>query len=959
MKKLLFATLFSLLSVTLLAVPASPYPFEVIQPDGSAIMVKLVGDEYYAYYTTVDGTPLRRLDNGFFVEDYTVKEQAGQVATQRRAAALRPRANATNFPLKGTPRSLVLLVNFKDKAFTEKLEDFDNLLNQKGYSYNGATGSCRDYFIAASDSAFQPYFDVFGPFTLSKDMNYYGEEKGDRHDNAPADMIIEACQLAAESGVDFANYDLDGDNILDNVFVYYAGHNQAEGASSNTIWPHKNDLSSRNVSVDGKRLATYACTSEYSKSSGTRRASIGTFCHEFGHVLGLPDLYDTGDGTNLNYTVANWDIMCSGNYNNDGNTPPTYSAYARFFLGWLKPQQLLAKGQYFLQPLQESNVAYLFATENHNMIGNSPSPNEFFIYEYRTQTGWDTYLPGQGMLVWHIDYSAQAWAFNTPNNGKDFLRVHLEEANGIPWSQRKNGDGGKASDPYPGTQKVTTFTPKLHNGTVLPDHTIFEISETEGIVSFIYQGLGDVQMTTDVSELSITTTVSDNKKIVDWEPQSLVLTASGLESDTITFVTKGSFSVAVGAECPKRNSDAWSRNLQYVVPQDVTDHTVWVNFIPNKQSCDAVNGSMTISTVGATIPVVLRGYAPRPTYITTPKIKPVTSVTPFSFRLEWEPVSDAVLYYVTLYQVSDGEATYTQDFEQFDSYEAIKNQGWDANVNRTTSAAKADGSKSLFFQKTGEYIVSEEYLSPIQSISFWVNAFFSDSVTAGYLDLDAWDGEKWIELSEYRTTVLSTTKKKTIDIDLGADNNYTKVRLSYTDVGGAGLALDAFKATCTRNVSYIYRGKDLSLDAYSDEASCVYEMTGLKSGATYYCSMQSSDITKGCEEHISPLSEPIEVQTVLVQESDDKKDEYRLPIAVDYANYGQPTPVVYISNPTIGGVLNVYDLQGALVYSMPTYNGVVEYVIPANSLQTGTLYLVKYIEGGKMKRKQGWAKFVL
>ena len=155
---------------------------------------------------------------------------------------------------------------------------------------------------------------------------------------------------------------------------------------------------------------------------------------------------------------------------------------------------------------------------------------------------------------------------------------------------------------------------------------------------------------------------------------------------------------------------------------------------------------------------------------------------------------------------------------------------------------------------------------------------------------------------------------------------------------------------------YIYRGKELSVDAINDPEWCTYEITGLKSGSTYYCAMQSSDITKGCEEHVSPLSAAIEIQTVAVQESD---DETRLPLVIDNSKYGQPTPIIYLSEPALGAVLNVYDVNGVLIYSLPVYNAVSEYVIPTANLRPGTLYVVKYVTDGKMKRKQGWAKFML
>lgn len=958
MKKILLTVALFFLTLPIWAVIATPYPFEITLPDNSTKMVYLVGDEYHSYYTTVDGTPLRRLDNGFFVEDWHVAEQSvRKAANQRRIMAEEAKAAAAGkFPLTGQPKSLVLLVSFKDVAFTEKREDFEKLLNESGYAHDGATGSCRDYFIAASDSVFQPQFDVFGPFTLDNNMSYYGAERGDSHDSRPQDMIIDACMKAAENGVNFADYDMNDDGVVDNVFIYYAGHNQAEGADANTIWPHQWNVSSYNKYVSGKRLNTYACTSEYSGKSGTKRASIGTFCHEFGHVLGLPDLYDT----NYNhYTVANWSIMCSGNYNNGGKTPPTYSCYERFYLGWLQPKQLLDNGMYYLQPLGESNSAYLLATDEHNLNGTAPNPKEFFMFEYRAKKGWDTYLPGQGMLVWHIDFSSLDWASNNPNNANNgYLRIHLEEANGIYWDQRQNGENGRVSDPYPGTKMVTSFIPKLHDGTELTEQNIFDIAESDGYVRFIYKSLGDIKLAVDIQNISITTTVSDDKRIVDWQPKPIQLTAENLLSDTITLTTSANFYVAVADECPARNSNAWKRTLNYEAPEGVTKHTVWVSFIPMKQSCNEINGSLKISTLGATIPVTLRGYSPRPIYITTPEVKPVTKVTPYSFQLEWKPVEDAVLYYVTLYQVEEGNAIYTQGFENFSSPEAISKQGWESNVNRTTTSAKTEGARSLFLKNTGEYIISEEYMSPLQSISFWVNAFSCDSTVAGYLDIEVCNGVEWKTLSEQRVQILRTTKAKTITIDFDADTQYNKVRLTYTDNGGSGIAFDAFTATCAQNITYIYRGDDITLEARPLEEECNYEILGLNPNETYYCAMQSSDVTKGCVENISPLSAPIIVTTTAVNNGKDKSDN-QLPIIVDPTHANGSAVIVYLSEPTYGSALNVYNINGSLVMTLPVYSDIVEYVIPTKGLLPNSIYLIKYVENGKARRKQPWAKFVL
>ena len=955
MKKILISLFAILLSLPLWAVTASPYPFEFTQPDGTKIMVKLVGDEYHAYYTTVDGTPLRRLDNGFLVEDPSVLDEFPAIASQRRAKAIRPRQEATTYPLTGSPKSLVLLVGFKDLAFAQSRDDFHKLLNESGYSYNGAMGSCRDYFIASSDSLFQPQFDVYGPFTVSGKMADYGAEDGNSHDRDPYSMIVEACALAAESGVDFSQYDTDNNGVLDNVFVYYAGHNQAEGGGGNTIWPHKSSVAWMNRKVDGISLATYACTSEYSGSAGTSRASIGTFCHEFGHVLGLPDLYDTGYNY---YTVSNWDIMCSGNYNNNGRTPPTYSAYERFYLGWLKPEQLTEKGEHSLEPLQESNHAYILAEKQHNLSGDNPNPSEFFILEYRTQTGWDSYLPGSGMLVWHIDYLASAWYSNTPNNGPNFLRIHMEEANGVYWNQRGSNEKGRTSDPYPGTNNVTKFTPKLHDGTILSDQNVFGITDNSTWLSFIYKSLGNVEMSTDVQELSLVTTISDSRKIVDWEPKPFTLTANQLNDSIITLTSsKKNVVLAATAEAPAYSSKEWSTALTLVAQDSSITQTVWVSYKPSQQSCDETTATINISTKGASATVGVRASSPRPVYVTTPVVNPASNITPYSFRMSWEPVEDAVLYYLTLFQSEEGEASFVQGFENFNNYDAIADAGWQSTTNLTTTSAKSDGTKSLYFKKTGDQITTELYQAPITTISFWINAFAASVKEIGYIDVEAWNGTEWVTKEAWRTTILSTHKKKWFSLSFKTEDNYVQFRLTFTDNGGTGTAIDAFTATCSRKITYIYQGKNLAVDASSDAASCYYDFSNLKENSTYYCSMQSSDITKGCEEHISPISAPIEVTTLPINSKDE--DSNQLPLAIDSINYNALTHVVYLSNPETGNMLYIYNAAGNLVYYCPTQSGVVEYVIPVEQLQKDCLYLIKYVENGKLRRKQSWAKFML
>ena len=256
-------------------------------------------------------------------------------------------------------------------------------------------------------------------------------------------MALDACWAAHNNGIDFSQYDTDNDGFVDNVFIYYAGYNEAEGAASNTVWPHRYVVQSWEVDgeteIDGKLVYDYACTSELKGRSGSEMCGIGNFCHEFGHVLGLPDYYHTEDSYST--TLGYWSIMDGGAYSNEGRTPPLYSAYDRFFLGWLTPTEINSPEYLYLLPLTQSmeeqadmsHQAYLLADREHNLDGQDPNPTEFFIMEYRQQTGWDEYLPGEGVLFWHIDYKSRIWQQNTVNNysssipsESDHMRVYIE-----------------------------------------------------------------------------------------------------------------------------------------------------------------------------------------------------------------------------------------------------------------------------------------------------------------------------------------------------------------------------------------------------------------------------------------------------------------------------------------------------------------------------------------------------
>lgn len=474
------------------AVMAYPGLMPMTQSDGSTLLVQLKGDERAHAYFTPDGYLLINNGKDFYYasmtdngevsrsnvrannpssrtaeenaflktidkelvitslekkdctaaarsQRFTKTASSGMVAPSNPVPGVFP---GTTYPSMGSPKSLIILVQFSDVQFTTEnpLEYFKTIISQPNYTENGFTGSAYDFYRDSSYGQFTPQFDVVGPVTLPKNQAYYGGNKVidgySATDYNVREMPVDACNIL-DATVDFSQYDTDGDGIIDNVFIFYAGRGEASGGGDDTVWPHSWNVGGTN-NYDGVRLDGYACTNELTIKSTSNGYvltpdAIGTFCHEFGHVIGLPDLYATS------YTTArtpdDWDTMCSGSYNNDSRTPPTFSSWERAALGWLTPVVIEKPGNYTLKNnIQNTNEAYLIPTS---------SANEFFMLENRYPEKWDAYVfsdtpfeegdevYGNGMLVWHIDYNDNVWSSNVVNNDPDHQYVDIVEAHGF------------------------------------------------------------------------------------------------------------------------------------------------------------------------------------------------------------------------------------------------------------------------------------------------------------------------------------------------------------------------------------------------------------------------------------------------------------------------------------------------------------------------------------------------
>ena len=442
------------------------------------------------------------------VDAQQVKQRAAlrrQAADQRRLRRLAPRKVGEVGSITGQKKGLIILVNFTDVNFQSDNNKalYERIANEENFSDGNFKGSMYDYFKAQSEGQFELTFDIVGPVTVSKNQAYYGSNDSNGNDKYPAKMVIEALQLV-NSQVNFGNYDWDGDGEVEQVYVVYAGQGEADGGASSTIWPHEYDLNSAKSygdgsgaqTLDGVKINTYACGGELNGSNNI--AGIGTMCHEFSHCLGYPDFYDTdysgGQGMFM------WDLMDSGSYNDDGYRPAGYTSYERWVAGWKTPITLeTTQSVTNMKALQDGGESYIIYNKGNN--------NEYYLLENRQKTGWDTSLPGAGLLILHVDYSSSVWASNQPNDDPSHQRMTWVAADNQYQYTTYQGtkyytENGAKNDPFPygsvnafnkSTTPAAKFFNKNSDNTYYMDSSVENITQnSNGTISFNFVGISNV-----------------------------------------------------------------------------------------------------------------------------------------------------------------------------------------------------------------------------------------------------------------------------------------------------------------------------------------------------------------------------------------------------------------------------------------------------------------------------------
>ncbi|MBO5583310.1 MAG: M6 family metalloprotease domain-containing protein, partial [Prevotella sp.] len=519
MRRILLLLAVSLTTALAWAVKADPTPIIVTQPDGTRLTVVLHGDEHINWYSTLDGVLLVQTNAGYFVADIddngelTATRQLAHDRNERQATELalveqQPRdrffaasqqkllkqssarkaqhikEEATLFPHTGTPKALVLLVDFPDEPFSlpDPKKSFEQYLNGSGEPVdygNGESrnyGSVKEYFHDSSNGAFTPQFDIYGPYRLPQNLHtVYGLG---RYDNI-SELMKDAC-TAANADVNFADYDANNDGKVDLVYIIYAGYSASVNGNVETcIWPKSGSFSFQGT-YDGKSIMRYGVNNELNywpeATSSKIINGIGLFCHEFSHCMGLPDMYakDTATGyKHNNQGMETWDVMDNGCYSNNGYCPVPYTAWEQEVMGWNTIEEL--KGYYdelVIDPLEKpggkaykvvnpkNEREYVVLQNIQNVNWHSVTGRQGYGYDAQGKTLYSN--RAHGLLAYRVCYAQdEVYLDDYPNNLLGQARMLVLPASGdllnADITDAELHAKQFASHPYPGEKNVTAI----------------------------------------------------------------------------------------------------------------------------------------------------------------------------------------------------------------------------------------------------------------------------------------------------------------------------------------------------------------------------------------------------------------------------------------------------------------------------------------------------------------------
>ncbi|MBD5356907.1 MAG: M6 family metalloprotease domain-containing protein [Bacteroides sp.] len=700
------------------AIPAIPEPIRVTQTDGSVITLCMHGDESGFVIVTPDNLPVVKNSVGIYeyanpwdtskcsgmrVSDIDMRTPAektwiatsgilsaparairNEVVSTRKMPHGPAKVKISDYPTIGRQKALVVLVEFADRQFST-MEDawsyYNGMLNQPGFTYkNGADGSARDFYLDSSGGLFDPDFVVIGPVQLPGTVDFYGADTDNKLDPNAWQMIVDACN-AIDDEVDFSEFDADNDGAVDSIYFFYAGFGEADSSRGEVIWPHNGLLRDNwgvDLELDGKIINNYACSNEIRFNSAPTwlPVGIGTFVHEFGHVLGIADHYDTRYSSGR-IGVEQWDTMAAASYNNNQNTPPAFSTFERAELGWMELTEV--------DPLQEGvlSVPVLTGEDPHALVVRVPddATDEYFIIERRNKTGWDSTLPAEGVLVWHIDMVEKLWKTNDINIDPVHQHIDIVEADGTENATSYH------SDVFPGTGKVTTFDFNAWSG-----EKLFSFDHVEQLPDETLLILGGTNFIPTTPEVTAHD-VHGTSFIVAWDPNNDALGYVLSVYDTLGEPV-GDFGEVLMNEVTEIEVSGLS---------PMSEYTVKVTAIAGSYRSEAA--TLTVNTGSLEF------------FESTPLNLAVTNYGDGRFETSWENLPDATDYEVTLYRMEFSEPVIHS--YGFDDGVAGMPEGWSTNSSKMSKPVFGEKSPALQLAKDGDWI---EFIYPgseIASLAFY------------------------------------------------------------------------------------------------------------------------------------------------------------------------------------------------------------------------------------------------
>ena len=340
---------------------------------------------------------------------------------------------AERAPLRGPVRIVVVLAEFDDCPLEPEHNKayYERLFFSRGELPDG---SVREYYAEVSHGMIDIVGEVIGPYRPKLSLRSYANgESGVGSAEPNARTMARHIAELANVDFDFSTYDNDGNGFVDAYIVIHAGGGAEETGSAHDIWSHKWVLPGGEYNADGVRIYAYLTVPE--------DARIGVCCHELGHLLfGWPDLYDTDSSSE---GLGNWCLMAGGSWNGMGDLPAHPSAWCKAEQAWVTVVNHTSAATLSIPDVKDSHTV-------HRLWKHGVQGNEYFLLENRQRRNFDRGLPGDGMLVYHVDNAVST------NADERHPKVGLLQADGAEHlnTAANRGDPG---DPFPGTSRNRTI----------------------------------------------------------------------------------------------------------------------------------------------------------------------------------------------------------------------------------------------------------------------------------------------------------------------------------------------------------------------------------------------------------------------------------------------------------------------------------------------------------------------